>query len=428
MNPSVATIPSDTRFDTRLFYAVAATFLTVFIVWGCFAELDAGAVATGEVVPAGRVKTIQHLEGGIIQAITVREGAQVKAGDELLRLDDTPAKAQLAIAETELAAQEALVERLTAERDGKPYQPSAELAGAPSAAAQLRLFEARHQALQKEISGLDARLAGLRRELQSWGAKDTALAQLRANADEENKLNRRLYDQGFISRPRLLQLESQRADSAARQSDNSAEMARVKQRIADTELSIARLKNEWMNTLLEDLRKAQDAAQAAGERAGVARDRLARTRIVAPQDGLVNGLKYSTLGGVVPPGGALLDLVPVGEPLVVEARVLPDDIDVVHAGQTARVRLTAYKARSHISLVGTVKQVSASTMRDEASQGHPFYKAHVEIGPEELAKVDNGMLTSGMLAQVDIVAGKRSAMRYLFDPIIDSMQRAFKEA
>jgi HlyD family type I secretion membrane fusion protein len=159
----------------------------------------------------------------------------------------------------------------------------------------------------------------------------------------------------------------------------------------------------------------------------VARDRLARTLVVAPQDGFVNGLKYTTVGGVVPPGGAIVDVVPTAEQLLVEARVLPDDIDVVEAGGDARVRLTAYKARSHISLDGKIVQVSSSTFRDEHT-GQPYDKARVEIGADELAKVERGSLVPGMLAQVEIDAGQRSAMRYLFDPVLDSMGRAFKES
>lgn len=421
-------IPVDAAADSRLFYALTSVFIGFFLAWGWFAELNAAAIATGEVIPAGRVKTVQHLEGGIIQAILVREGERVEAGRVLLHLDETEARAQLGIAETELAAQAALVARLQAERDGHAYQPPAALAGSPSALAQLRLFDSRRQALAKELDGLTARLAGLRGELQSWEAKGRALGELQANADEESKLNQRLYEQNFISRPRLLQLQSQRADTAARLGENSAEIARARQRIADTEMAIAKLRNDWMGVVLDELRRAQDAAASAGQRAAVARDRLARTQIVAPQDGVVNGLRYTTVGGVVPPGGALLDVVPDGEPLLVEARILPDDIDVVAPGREARVRLTAYKARSHITLLGTVVQVSGSTFRDEQPPGLSYYKARIEIGADQLAKVERGLLIPGMLAEVEIAAGQRSALRYLFDPIIDSFHRAFKES
>jgi HlyD family type I secretion membrane fusion protein len=421
-------VPVSTRFETRLFYAVAAGFFGIFLGWGFLAQLNAGAIASGEVIPAGRVKTIQHLEGGIVEAILVSEGDSVKAGSELMRFDDTEARAQLGIAEAERASQEALIARLESERDGFPYRPAAEAAASPSVMAQVRLFDSRQEALDKEVAGLSARLASIRKELQGWEGKGRALVDLRANAEEESKMNQRLYEQKFISRPRLLQLESQRADSAARQSENAAEIARARQRIADTGVAIAKLKNDRMSGLLEELRRAQDAASTARQRAAVARDRLARTHVVAPQDGFVNGLKYTTVGGVVPPGGAIVDIVPTTEQLVVEARVLADDIDVVEAGRVARVRLTAYKARSHISLNGKVVQVSSNTFRDERAPGPPYYKARIEIGPDELRKVERGLLVPGMLAQVEIDAGQRSAIAYLFDPVLNSMTRAFKES
>lgn len=423
-----ASVPTDARFEVRAFYLIALLFCGLLLGWGFLARLDAGAIAEGEVIPAGRVRTVQHLEGGIIAAIVVREGDEVKAGAELLRMEDTEARAQLAIAETERAAQEALVARLEAERDGRPYAPPAGLAGSASAMAQVRLFEARREALDKEITGLKQRLVGIRGELQGWEGKGRALAELHSHAQEESRLNRRLYEQSFISRPRLLQLQSQQADTAARLSENAAEVARAQQRLADTEIALAKLTDDWMNEVLEELRRAEEAAAAARERAMVARDRLARTRIVAPQDGMVIGLKYTTVGGVVPPGGEVLDVVPVDERLVVEARVQPDDIDVVSPGREARVRLTAYKSRAHLTLAGKVTQVSGSTFRDETSQGRPYYKARVEIAAGELRKVERGLLIPGMLAQVDIAAGNRSAIRYLLDPVLESMQRAFKES
>jgi multidrug efflux pump subunit AcrA (membrane-fusion protein) len=350
-------IPIGTRFDILLAGVVVLVSIGGFLLWGMLAELDAGAIAVGEVVPSGRVRTIQHLEGGIIKAIKVRDGDRVREGDELLVLDDNEVRAAIDIAD-------------------------------------------------RDLFGFRARLVDVDREIASWTARSGSLGQLAANAEEESRINRDLYDKKFISRPRLLQLESQRAQADVTIGENAAELARAKQKRSEIE--------------------AQEAATR--ERRAVATQRLARTRITAPQDGIVNNLKYSTLGGVIPPGGVVADLVPDAEELVVEAKVLPDDIDVVYAGLESRVRLTAYKARSHISLKGKVVTVSGTTFRDELSQGRPYYKVRIEIGADEMRKVDRGVLTPGMLAEVSIVSGRRSALRYLFDPVIDSFGRAFRES
>ncbi len=350
-------IPVDTKAETRAFFIILIVTFGSFLIWGLFAQLDAGAVAIGEVIPAGRVRTVQHLEGGIIRTINVQEGDRVKAGVVLLTLDDSELRSSVEMA-------------------------------------------------NRELAGYQARLGDVRREVASWSARHEALDRMATNADEESRINRGLYEQKFISRPRLLQLETQSAQTAVTIGENAAELARARQKIAEIEA----------------------AAAGVRERRTVALQRLERTRIVAPQDGVINNLKYATLGGVIPPGGAILEIVPDSEELVIEAKIMPDDIDVVYPGLDTRVKLTAYKARSHITLKGRVVTVSGSTFKDETTQGRPYYKARIEIAPDELKKVDRGMLTPGMLAQVDIVSGKRSAMRYLFDPILDSFGRAFKES
>lgn len=350
-------VPTETALETRWVALVILVTFGGFLLWGLLAQLDAGAIAMGEIVPAGRVRTVQHLEGGIIQAIKVRDGDRVKPGDELIVLDDTEIRAALKIAE-------------------------------------------------RDIEGLRARLVDVNGEIAGWSARNRSLSKLAANAEEESKINRQLYEQNFISKPRLLQLESQKAQADVTLGENAAELSRALQKKAELEASEA----------------------SARERRTVALQRLERSRIVAPEGGVVNNLKYATIGGVIQPGGPILDIVPDSEELLVEARVSPDDIDVVHPGLECRVKLTAYKARSHITLKGKVITVSGTTVRDEASQGRSFYKVRIEIAARELEKIDRGMLTSGMLAQVEIISGSRSPIRYMFDPIIESFGRAFKES
>ena len=406
----------------RLLAGLAVAF-GIGLLWAVFADLHEGAIAMGEVMPFGKTKTVQHSEGGIVREILVRDGDALVTGQVLLVLDEHEAKTQVAQARTDWAARQALVHRLLAERDGKEFVVGA--TGELAVAAQARLFEIRRNALRSELGALARRKESLRREQEAWRRRGEALDKLAANAREEQKINQQLFETGFISRPRYLALDSQLSDRLAARGEAEAELARVSQRIADTELQMGKVKSDWLNAVLEDLRKAQDELTVAVERLQMAEGHLRRTRIEAPQEGIVKGLRYNTLGAVIPPGGVVLDVVPVADRMVVEARVMPDDIDVVRAGTKAWVRFTAYKARAHIAAEGVVIDVSPSTFHDEKS-GAMYYLARVEASmPTEGA--GGGVLQPGMLAEVSFSGKPRSPLRYLLDPLVQSFGRAFRE-
>lgn len=418
-------IPVDLAPATRAAVWFFAAVMSVAILWGIFAELHGGAVAMGEVTPFGRSKTIQHLEGGIIREIHARNGDLVKEGQTLIVLDDSEARAAFAIAGIEQAARATLAQRLIAERDGRTYRPGKGDAS-QAVQSQLNLFQIRRSALHKEIASLESRLNEQRKELAAWQKRTEALTNLIGDADEERRINQGLYEKNFISRPRLLALDSRSSETRASQGESEAEMARTRQRISDTEMQIAKLRSDWQNTVLDDLRRSQDELAAANERLRVARERMMRTRVVAPQDGVVNGLRTMTLGAVVPPGGTLLDIVPVADRMVIEVRVSPDDIDIMQIGSRCRVRFTAYKARANLRLEGIVREVSASTFHDEKN-GASYYTARIEVQEEQLRGEAKLQLRSGMLAEVEIIGGARSPLQYLFEPVSQSLGRAFKE-
>lgn len=417
-------VPVDLSATTRATLWVFGGALTAIVLWSVFAELSTGSVAIGEVAPFGRSQTVQHLEGGIVRDIKVRDGDAVKRGQELVVLDDGDARAGVAINQTERDARAALVERLTAERDGLPYKAVG--ANSPAIASQVRLFELRREALGKELASLSGRKAELRKELEAWTQKTQALSSLKGYAEDERRINQELYDKNFISKSRLIALDSRNSETQASQSESHAEIARAHQRIGDTDQQVNKLKSEWLNAVVEELRRAQDELAVAREKARVAEERLARTRVLAPQDGVVKGLRTMTLGAVIAPGGTLLDVVPVTDSMVIEARIPPDDIDVVQPGTRARLRLTAYKARSHLRLEGVVKSVSADAFRDEKS-GQSYYTARIEVTDDKANKESKLPLQPGMLVEVEVVGGARSPIRYLFDPIVQSFGRAFKE-
>lgn len=418
-------VPVDVGAGTRAALWLFVVVIAIMAAWSVFAELSEGAIAMGEVIPQGRSKTVQHLDGGIIREILVRDGDTVKQGQELVILDDSEARAAVVITETEVAAYTALIERLTAERDGKIYQGKNSVNNS-AIDDQMRIFEFRRQSMQKEIGALQARMASLKDELRAWKKRSRSLTQLTANAEEERKQNQLLYEKNFISRARVLALDSQSTQTLATQSETEAEIARANQNLNDTQLQINKLENDWMNAVLDELRDAQDKWSIASEKARVARDRLERTRLRAPRDGVVKGLRTMTLGAVIQPGGIVLEVVPVSDTMEVEARVNPDDIDVVRIGSHCRVRFTAYKARSHLRLQGIVKDISPATFHDEKT-GVTYYAARIEVLDTAITASDRLVLHPGMLAEVEFSGQKRSPLRYLLDPVMQSFTRAFKE-
>lgn len=323
----------------------------VFALWGSFAQLDSGAIAPGEIIPSGRTRTVQHLEGGIVKSILVKEGERVVAGQLLMQLEDVQARVPLSKLQ--------------------------------STAAQ--------------------KLAEAKLELSAWNRKKQNLEKMHAAANEEFQVNEKLYKENYISKVRLLQLESRLSEIDALISETESEASRAQLKILE---------------LTADLK---DVA--------LLEDRMTRTQIRAPQGGTVSDLRFNTIGGVIPPASKILEIVPDDEALLVEAKIAANDIDVVFPGLEARVKLSAYKARSHISLRGRVVMISDTTFRDEGpgGRGQPYYRARVEISDRELKKTEGINLVPGMLADVYIIAGRRSAFRYLFDPFIESIERALHQ-
>lgn len=331
--------------------AVVCLTFGVFTLWGGLAQLDSGVIAQGEVIPSGRTRTVQHLEGGIVKSIQVKEGERVIAGQLLIQLEDVQTRVSL--------------EKLRASAEQK--------------------------------------LAEARRELLAWTSKQQSLERMRAAAHEELLVNQRLYSKEFISKVRLLQLEGRISEIDSQISETASEVSRAQMKILE---------------LTADLK---DVA--------VYEDRMARTQIRAPQRGTVSNLRFNTIGGVIPPASRILDIVPDDETLLIEAKIAANDIDVVTTGLDARVKLSAYKVRNHIALRGRVVMVSDTTFRDEGpgGSGQPYYKARVEVSDEELQMRDGVSLVPGMLAEVYIIAGRRSAIRYLFDPFMESVERALHQ-
>ncbi len=416
---------------------VAIIFFGFFGLWAAFAPLDSAAIARGTVVVDSSKKTIQHLEGGIIEDILVKDGDVVEAGQPLVRLSPTAAKARQDTLVTQLRAAQALEARLIAERDGQnsisfpeellQHQSNPEVKKLMD--TQQKLFTVRRNDVEGKIKVLQQRIAQLQDQIQGVTAQANAAKAQMGYIRDEIAVVKKLLEQGDANRPRLLLLERTEAQLRGSQGQYLAEAAKAKQTITEAELEILNTKNTRLNEVVRDLRDTQVGVADLQEKVRASTDVAQRLVITAPVAGMVNGLAYHTVGGVIPPGGPIMDIVPQNDKLVIDAQVSPQDIDIVHVGLKARVRLTAFKARTTPILEGKVVKLSADRFVDKAS-GASYYVARVEIEKkalDKLTKIKHADLYPGMPADVLIVVGTRTFLHYLFSPITDTFNHAFRE-
>lgn len=400
-----------------------------FGAWAARAPLAGAAIAPGVVAVDTSRKTIQHLEGGIIAELPVREGDRVEAGQVLVRLDDLEARALHGLLQGEYFALRAQEVRLEAERDGRAelfFPAGLDRAPAEILAGQRRIFESGREALAGRIDVLGRRIAQLEAQIAALDAQLAAGRDQLALVAEEVAGVRAMVEKGLERKPRLLALERQAASLAGQQGEYANRIAQAREAIAEAEMEILNARRSQVEKAALELRETGMRRAEVEERLATATVALGRREVVAPQSGIVLNLRYHTLGGVVPPGGEILDLVPEGDPLVVEARIAPTDIDVVHPGLPARIALSAYKSRTTPHLDGRVLRVSADALADERT-GQPFFRAEIEVDARQVAMLEAIRLRPGMPVEAFIETGERTLLDYLVQPLADSFRRAFRE-
>jgi HlyD family type I secretion membrane fusion protein len=405
--------------------AAAVAFFGAFGGWAALAPLDGAAIAPGVVSVESSRKAVQHLEGGIVGEILARDGDRVTAGQPLLRLDETRPRAALESLRLQRAAASALAAR-AAERDGaaEPAFPDW-LADGPEAAAERNVFQARRQALEGQSAILSQRAAQHREEIAALNAEIASARKQGALIAQEIADVQGLFDKGLERKARLLALQRQAAEIEGQRNRNEAMIAKVRRDIGETELRIVELRTAMLNEAVEGLRETREKVARLEEEIRAAEDVLTRTVIVAPTSGVVVGQQVHTRGAVIQPGQPLMEIVPEGDRLVVEARVEPGDIDVVHSGQQAMIRLTALNQRFAPPLHGAVKSVSADRLTDQRT-GLPYYLARVELNAE--GQPEAPTLQPGMAAEVLIATGSRTMLDYLASPLLKAIERAGRES
>lgn len=408
---------------------VVTLFCGGFAAWAALAPLQSAAIAPGVLGVSGERKTVQHLEGGIVAEIEVAEGDAVTTGQTLLVLDDTQPRATLAQLEGQQRSAVALEARLIAERDGLDeiaWPERLRTAGADAVrATQERIFIARKASFDSEAAILRQRIAQLREQAVGYEGQIAAQDRHVELLAEEIRDVRSLVEMGHVPKPRLRALERQETEVAGDRARNRAQVARIEEAAGEARLQIVRLGNAHRTEVTGELREVEARLADLNERLTAARDVLARTRIVAPAAGTVVGLGVFTRGAVVAPAQRLMDIVPAGDRLVVEARVAPTDIDSVAVGLPAQVRLTAFSQLTTPALDGHLIRISADAFTDERT-GASWYEARVGLAPDQ-PELEGLELVPGMPAEVMIVTGSSTPLEYLLKPILASFGRALRE-
>jgi HlyD family type I secretion membrane fusion protein len=413
---------------------IIALFFGGLGAWAARAPLASAALAPGLVAVESNRKTVQHLEGGIISALLVRNGDRVRQGQVLLRLDPVESRAEFEQLEGRRLALLAQRARLIAERDAAPdLVLTPELAGreaepqvAELLAGQRRILAARNEVAEGQAAVLQQRIGQYEAEIVSLEAQAASGREQLKLISEELKGVAELFRKGLEKKARLLALEREAARLQGLQGDYAGRVTRARQGIAQTEMEMLAQRQERDAETVSDLRESEVELAEISERRRIAEARLTRTEITAPQDGIVLNLHYFTAGGVVEPGAPILDIVPEAERLVIDAQLDPVNIDEVHPGLTAQLRLTAFKQRITPVLPGRVTQVSADALSDERT-GRRYYTARIEIDPAELERFGAAKLYPGMPVDVMIETGRRTALEYLLTPVSESFARAFRE-
>jgi HlyD family type I secretion membrane fusion protein len=432
-------LPRSTRLPTIGGILVMAVMLMGFGVWGNTAPIAGAVVASGVFVVTGQNKIIQHLEGGVIREIYVREGDRVEAGQVLLDLDETMPRAELQRLFLRRLRLTAIDSRLMAEmrEDGEVTFP-AEIVNALATTPEAReildnqklAFTARRNNLDSDIKSIDESIKALEERIQGSRVQLGAVKRQIVLLDEEIETKDRLVQAGLVRKPELMALQRTKANLEGEIGRIMGDIGDAKERIARAVEQINGVRKTAIKTAVDQLHEIRGELADVRERMLSSKGVLDRVRITAPVSGVVVKLRYHTQGGVVEAGKNIMELLPLKDELIIEARLRPQDIDSVKRGQKATVRLTALSQRITPMVSGDVIYLSADTLADEkkSQQVGPtdIYIVRVKLDANTIA-IPDFKATPGMPAEVYIQTAERTFFQYLVRPIHDSMARAFRE-
>ena len=415
-------------------WVIIAIFFGLFGTWAAIAPLKGAVVANGLIKVEGNRKSVQHLEGGIVKELRVKEGDRVTAGDVVMVLDDSQARAEHEVLTRDLIVLRATEERLRAELahhaqmtfpgDLTAYGEDRYVkdvwdAQVHQMEVRLAALDGQRQVIKEKIAQLESQIVGLEAQIRAY------TSQVGSVKEERNSLLP-LMERGLVARPRVLQLERTADGLDGQIAEAKANIAKARQAIAEQLQQTAQLDNDRMTDVAKDLRDTQAKLLEVIPKLMHARSVLDRIEIRSPYTGRVVGLSVFSVGGVINRGDKIMDVVPDRESLVVEAQVAVEDISQVHPDMRAEVHLTAYKQRTIPIVHGDVIQVSADRLTDSKTN-NPYFVALVRVDDDELADLPHIRLYPGMPATVMIPTVERTALDYLVGPLVMSFNHAFRQ-
>jgi protease secretion system membrane fusion protein len=406
-----------------------------FLLWSWLAPLDAGVVATGTVKVTSNRKAVQHLSGGTVEAILIREGDVVKKGQEVVRLDSLRAVAEQGAVSAQYIVSKTVENRLEAERDDRDvvnFDPELikRFGGDQRLVAamdlQQRLLDTRRAGLAGEISILKENLAASAVQLKGLQQVYSARASQINFLNQELQGTRLLAAEGYVPRNRLLELERSNADLSANQAENLNNIARVRSQTTEIKLRILQRQHDYLKEVESQLTDTAKENTTLADRLRALDYEVTHTVIRSPIDGMVQSLSIATVGGIIQPGFKIMEIVPVNEPLQVDAMIPVQAIDKMVPGLAVDIAFPAFNHAQTPNIPGRVMTISADRLLDEESK-QPFYLAQVEVTPDGMNLLGTNHIRPGMPASVTIKTGERNMMSYLLKPMLDRVDSSFKE-
>jgi len=418
----------DSPRKSRLTVWVVAVLVLTALIWAKLAVLEEVTMGEGKAIPSSKVQVIQNLEGGIVTEIFVREGQLVNKGETLLRLDDTRFRSNKGESEVDRYTLTAQVERLSAEAEGRPFKLPAEVvAKAPQVAAdELALYQSRQQRLRSEQRTLNEQLRQKTQELAEFRSKQDQFRSSLGLVQQELNMSTPLVASGAVSPVEILRLKRSAVEIRGSMDATTLAIPRadsaineIKSKVQESEFAFRSDASKELNEKRSELARITATSIAID-------DRVTRTTVVSPVRGVVKMLKVNTIGGVVQPGSDLVEIVPLEDNLLIEAKVRPQDVAFLHPGQKAMVKFSAYDYTIYGGLPARLELIGADTTTDD--KGNSFYLIQVRTDRNHLGSDAKPLLIiPGMTATVDIITGEKSVLDYLLKPVLKARTEAMRE-